>query len=55
MSKPNLQAVEKKISDEAKTIEQAKARIKRLNAQKSKLSRAERTRRLIVVPLRNRL
>ena len=49
MSKATLQAVEKRISDEAKAIEQAKARLQRLNAQKRMLSRSERTRRLILI------
>ena len=49
MSRVNLQALEQKITEEAKKLEQAKARMRKLNARKSKLSRAERTRRLILI------
>ena len=49
MSRTNLQDIEKRISDEAKKLEQAKARLHQLERRKSQLSRTERIRRLIVV------
>ncbi len=49
MSRVNLQALEQKITEEAKKLEQAKARMRKLNARKAKLSRQQRTRRLILI------
>ena len=49
MSKADLQTIEKKVAEETKNVEQAKARLQQLHARKSELSNAERTRRLILI------
>ena len=49
MSKADLQTIEKKITEETKNVEQAKARLQQLHARKSALSEAGRTRRLILI------
>ena len=49
MSRANLQSIEKKLSDEAQKVEQAKARMQQLERQKSEISNAERIRRMILI------